>query len=150
MKKILKLAAIAVVLWVAVAVVSGFVVFHQIQKRLDLQIEAKFVPSFLLPGFDLKNVRFQWEGHVEFLSGDVRVQYDPLSLLFGKQIRIRVRSESSSVRLIGDWARMQGVEKARVDRLDAEVGLGRKGIREIYGVELESPEFQFHVRKSDR
>lgn len=150
MKKFLRITVVMVGLWLVVAPASGFLVFHQIQRCLDLKIAGQFVPSFLFPGFYVRDVRFQWEGRVEFLSGDVEVRYDPLSAILGKLLRIRVKSESSSIRLTGDWARMQGVEQARVDRLDAEVGLARKGIREIYGIELESPEFQFHVRKSDK
>ena len=37
----------------------------------------------------------------------------------------------------------------RADLFDAEVGLGPNGLEEIYFVDLKSPTFQFHIKKSE-
>jgi hypothetical protein len=150
LKKSVSIALLCFLLAGVLPPLSGYLVYREIQHRMKLKIAGDFSPAFHFPGFYLRNAHFQWEDRVELLSGNMTVQYDPLSLLRGELLRIVISSRGAAIRLTGAWEKMQGVNNAVIDVFDCDLGLGRKGIREIYGLELRSPAFQFHVKKSDK
>ena len=130
--------------------VAGFWVRSKIEHCLKTQIAGTYVPRWFRPSFTLRNVRFEWKQKVEFVSGDLRVDYRPWSLISGGPLRVRLSSGKLGVRLKGEWARLEGVEDLSLDRFEADLGFGREGIREIYGVEALSPRFQFHIKNSEK
>ncbi|MFA6600413.1 MAG: hypothetical protein WC352_00180 [Candidatus Omnitrophota bacterium] len=149
MKRLIVAVLSAAVIAAALPPAAGYWVFREVERRLDLRMTGDFVPVFFYPGFLVRNARFRWQDRVELLSGTLEVRYAPWSVFAGPLLRICLSSRGASIRLGGEWARMQGVEQAMVDVFEAELGLGPKGIREIYALEVRSPSFQFHVQKSD-
>ncbi len=139
-----------IALFLAVLPPAGsWMVCKRLEKRLDVKIEGDFVPAMLLPVFYLKNTRFEWKGKVRFEKGDLRVAYEPLSFFSRKGVRIRLSGKDLEMRLLGDWATMQGVEKTHLEKFEADFSVGAKGLNEIYYSEAQSKAFQFHIKKSE-
>lgn len=139
---------LVLILFVALPPAANWAVFKRLEKRLDLRIEGRFAPVPFAPVFYLKNTRFEWKGKVFFENGDLKVDYRPLSFFSSEGMRTRLSGKNLDVRLLGDWAMMQGVEKAHLEKFDADFSLGRKGLNEIYYLQVESDVFQFHIKKS--
>ena len=129
---------------------AGLWVKHEIERHMKMPVTGTYVPLPLQPAFILRNVHFEWKNKVELLSGDLRVDYRPVSLLPGIPLRVRLSSAKIAARLAGDWARTEGVQDIILNRFEADLSFGRKGIREIYGVEASSPQFQFRIRNSEK
>ena len=83
------------------------------------------------------------------MSGDFKVEYDPLSLLPGRNLRLRLSGKNFKVHLMGGWSRMNGVEDAAVDSFFGDIELDSKGISEIHALHAQSPVFQFHIGKNE-
>ena len=129
--------------------IASWSVCQRLENRLNIQIEGRFVPVLFAPVFYLKDTQFEWNRKVRFEKGDLKVAYEPLSLLSREGLRVRLSGKDLKIRLLGDWARMQGVENADLEKFRADFSLGRKGLNEIYCVEAESKAFQFHLEKSE-
>ena len=129
-------------------VIGSWLVYRRIQNRLDLKIQGQFVSRIFVPVFYVRNASFEWNGKVRFEHGDLQVNYRPFSFLSPAGLRIHLSGENLQVRLLGDWAKMEGVENADLEKFDADFSLGRKGLNEIYWVQVESRAFQFHLKKS--
>jgi len=122
---------------------------HKIEKRLKIETAGKFIPTFMATSFYLKDAHFDWDDKVQFLSGDLKVDFDLLSI-FKEKMRVRFSANNIAVKLIGDWAKTQGVGDIFLDHFDADMELGPKGkLSEIYSVNADSRKFQFHIKKSE-
>lgn len=88
-------------------------------------------------------------GKVRLISGNLRVDYNPLTMIFTDVVRVRLSSDKIQAKLLGVWAELQGVEDALIDHFVAEVGIGPKGLTEIYGVDIKSQSFQFQIKNSE-
>ena len=128
---------------------GAFWVRRQLQHRLDIKIEGNFIPMPFVPVFYLKDAHFEWRGRLRFENGDLKVCYNPFSFFAGRGIRIQLKGKKLDVRLLGDWAKMQGVEQASIEKLEADFSLGKKGLSEIYSVDVQSKAFQFRLKKSE-
>ena len=137
------------VLIAAAPIVGACWVHYELQRRLEMKIEGKFIPMPFAPVFYLKDSHFEWNGKVRFESGDLKIQYNPFFLLAGGGIHVRLEGKNLQVRLLGDWAKMQGVEQAAIENLEADFSLGKKGLSEVYFVDVRSRAFQFKLKKSD-
>ncbi len=138
------------VLFLAALLPAGsWLVFKRLEKRLDVKIQAHFSPAIFSPVFYLKNAHFEWKGKVRFEKGDLKVAYEPFSFFSREGLRIRLSGENLEMRLLGDWAAMQGVEHARVEKFGADFSVGAKGLNEIYYAEAHSSAFQFHIEKRE-
>jgi hypothetical protein len=133
----------------AIPPVSGWIVFKEIQHRLKFKVAGRFCPSYFFAGFFVEDASFVWEDRVELLSGSVKVEYNPVSVFTGELLRVKITSRGAQVRLIGEWSRTQGVGRAAIDFVNAELGLGRKGIREIDAVDVRSPAFRFEIKNAE-
>ena len=125
-------------------------VFRRLEKKLDIQIQGGFAPVMFAPVFYLKKARFEWNRKVRFENGDLKAEYNPFSFFSPEGMRIRLSGKNLDVRLLGDWAAMQGVEQAHLEKLEADFSLGRKGLNEIYYLQVESNAFRFHIEKSKK
>ena len=148
-KKNIFLLILIVFLLAVFPLAGSLAVCKHLEHRLDIKIQGQFAPGLFTPAFYLKNARFEWNGKVRFENGDLKVEYNPFSFLMPEGLRVRLTGKNLQVRLLGDWAKMQGVEKADLEKFEADFSLGRKGLNEIYCVEVESKAFQFHLRKSE-
>ncbi len=129
-------------------VVCGYWVKSRIEHRMKMPVRGTYVPVFLVPSFYLKNAEFEMPGKVKLLSGHLKVDYDPFSVFLGN-MRVKLSSDRIQMRLLGAWAELEGVEDASVDHFEAEVGIGPKGLSEIYAVNAKSQSFQFQIKKSE-
>ena len=117
------------------------------EERMNLKIHGIFLPVFFLPTFYLQNTSLEWDQHVKVISGTLRVDYDLFSFLPGDGLSVRLSGKKLSVELLGDWAAMEGVRSAQIDRFEAKFKLGKEGIREIDYFTAESPAFQFRLKR---
>lgn len=145
----LRWVVVLVVAAAAVPAVGGLAVSHLIQRRLDLKVEGIFVPIPFFPAFYLRDARFHWKDRVELLSGDLKVDYDPASFVAGRILRVRLSGNHLEIRLLGRWAELEDTEHAQVDQFHAGLGFGPQGLEEIDSVRLQSPTFQFQIRKTE-
>lgn len=120
-----------------------------VERSLEIRLEGTLEPVFLKPAFHLRGAGFTWNGRVRLISGDLSVSYDPFFLLKRGNLRVKISGEALQIRLEGDWARLQGVTDAKLDRLTADLGLDRSGVREIYEIDAKSSQFQFQILKSE-
>lgn len=127
---------------------SSFFVRMKLEHLLKAEVKGNFVPVPGVPTFYFKNADFEWEHKVKFVSGDLKVEYDLFSLL-RRSLRIKISGKYLQIKLLGDWAAMEGVQDATLDSLYADLEFDQHGIRELNQVEAKSPKFQFHVKKSE-
>ncbi len=127
---------------------TGFWVSREVPGRLGLKVTGNFWPGAVSPTFFSSDARLEWKNKVTLLSGNLKIDYNLLPLLWKHTIRLRVSGKNISARLQGDWAKMQGVENIRIDQLDADVEVAAQGLGEIYFVRAESPTFQFRIQKT--
>jgi hypothetical protein len=128
---------------------AGFWVAWEIPRRLELRVSGMFLPLVVFPGFYAPNAKLEWKNKVTLLSGNLKIDYNLLPLMNRRSIRIKVSGENISARLQGEWARMQGVEDVKIDRLSADIEVAPEGLGEIYHVKAESPTFQFRIEKTE-
>lgn len=141
---------LALLIFVAVFFsLGGMWVQFQIQKRIHLELRGNFAPVFFRPSFYLRNAHVEWKRKVELESGTLKVEYNPVSLLTGKYLRVKLSGENLPIQFLGEWAQMQGIQKVTLKNFDADLELDASGIREIFYLNAESPGFQFHIKKSE-
>ena len=128
----------------------NFWVYHELQSRLKIRMEGKYIPAILLPSFEVQHGSFSWEDRVRLVDGDFKVTFDPLTLVSQRGIRIILKSHASKIKFLGSWALQQGVEDATVDYLVADIILGRRGLAGINEVEVRSQSFQFSLKNADK
>jgi len=147
MKK--KEGVILLILLLLLATPYGFNywVYHQIQDRLGIEIQGDFRPDIFVPKFEVRDATFDWEDRVMYEKGDIRVSFDWLHLFFKEGIRIRIESQNSQIKLLGEWAKLQGVSEASIDSLIADLVVTSSGLSDIYEVEARSKDFQFSIHK---
>ncbi len=150
MKKNSRLFLIAFIFLAGLPVLTSWGIYKHLENRLEIKIRGQFLPVPFAPVFYLKNAQFQWNGKVHFENGHLKVSYNPFSFLSSRGVRVRLTGGGLQVQLLGDWAKMQGVEKAALERFKAEFSVGANGINEIYCVEVQSPAFQFNLKETDQ
>ena len=128
----------------------NFWVYHELQARLKIRMEGKYIPSVFFPSFEVKHGTFSWEDRVQLVDGNFNVTFDPLTLIAQRGIRIILTSHASKIKFLGSWALQQGVEDATVDFLVADIILGRKGLAGINEVEVQSQSFKFSLKNADK
>ena len=128
----------------------NFWVYHELQARLKIRMEGKYIPAIFLPSFEVQHGTFSWEDRVQLVDGNFKVTFDPLTLVSQRGIRIILTSEASKIKFLGSWALQQGIEAATVDYLLADVLLGRRGLAGINEVEARSQSFQFSLKNADK
>lgn len=147
-KSTLKLAFLFIAGYFILQFSMGLWVAREVPGRLGLQVTGTFWPGVVSPSFHSADARLVWKNKVTLLSGNVKIDYNLLPLLWKHTIRLRISGKNISARLQGDWAKMQGVENIRIDQLDADVEVAAQGLGEIYFVNAESPSFQFRIQKT--
>lgn len=128
---------------------AGLWVHHEIQHRMKFRIEGKVVPDFFRSSYSIENARFLWERRVSLRSGRLKVAYDLGTYLRSGILRVRLSSPDLHLELLGSWAKLQGASDVRAAKFEADLGIGREGLEEIFFIEIESPAFQFRIRNSD-
>lgn len=140
----------AAVLIALLQFLTGWIVLKQLERRLELKVAGTFWPIPLQPSFFSSDARFEWKNKVTLLSGSVKIDYNVFPWIAKNSIRIKIKGNSIRALLGGEWARLQGVEKIRVDEFDADVEVAKDGLGEIYLVRAESPSFHFHIQQNHK
>lgn len=125
---------------------AGFWVLKKLEKKAGAPIHGRFIPHVFQPVFSFKGPQFSWEGRFEVFSGSLRVRYDPLSLFPGRKMRIHVWGEDLKVRLFDKLLESQPSEVV-VNRAESELEIPRKGAPEIFFLEIDSPQIDFHIKR---
>jgi hypothetical protein len=152
-RKIYKRIAWVIAVFLALSALSlglNFWVYHELQTRLKIRMEGKYIPAVFYPSFEVRQASFSWEDRVRLMDGNFKVTFDPLTLVSQRGIRIILKSHSSKIKFLGGWALQQGVEDATVDFLVADILLGRHGLAGINEVEARSQSFQFSLKNADK
>ena len=149
-KRILNLALFSFLFVTVIFPAAGFWVWQEVQGRMGVKISGRYSPVLFSFSFILHGARFEWDEKVKFISGDLKVDFEPLSLLSGSLLRIRLQSQNSEIELLGEWAELEGVRRVKLDRVEAHLGLAREGLRDIYFLDVRSPSLQFHLQESEK
>lgn len=128
-------------------VASGFWVLKRLERRAKTPIRGEFFPAFLNFAFTLEKLQLDWRGDFQVISGKVRVEYDLLSLVPGRRLRVRIRGEGLGVRLPNPLAESAGTREVKISRVDLEIAFSKEGPPEIYLLKVDSPELQFNLVK---
>ena len=81
--KVLKHIAWVLVVFLGLGIVSlglNFLVYHEIQTRLKIQMKGTYVPTVFIPSFEVRQGSFTWEDKVRLMDGNFTVTFDPLTL----------------------------------------------------------------------
>lgn len=139
---------IVLALFFSVPYVSNLWVGNQLQKELDLEFEGKVKPKMFVAAFDVVDPKITWNERISLSRGKLSVDYQLLDLLTGLPLRLQFSGENVGVKLLGDWAQMQGVEDAVLDKLFVDVAVGRSGLEEVYSVFVKSPKLNFEMKET--
>ena len=139
------------VLTVLLNTVTGFWALKRLERKAGTPIRGTFLPDFLKPSFTLKNAHLSWQNRFEVLSGTVRVRYSPVTVLVGKKFRIQLEGTGLRVRLLQESA-FAGIPHSEIqaDHVTADFALSNHKTPEIYGLDIHSPELEFHFAEKDR
>ncbi len=118
---------------------AGLWVKQEIERRLTMDIQGVFWPGFFRPSFELKKANFIWQDKVKVLSGNLKIDYDPISLLNHRRIRVRMEGRDLSAVLLGKWAETQGVQDLKFHDFFADFEIGEKGLEEVNALKAHSP-----------
>ena len=129
--------------------ISTATVHRELEHRMHLKFEGILIPAVFQPAYTLKEAHFLWEDKVLVQSGDLKIQYDPFFFIKGTTLRVRISSTLISAELLGEWQKLQGVRQIHAQRFVADLDFNKKGIEDIYYLDLLSPEFQFRIKKSE-
>ena len=124
-------------------------VLSEVRQRLDLEISGRMGPSLIKPEFVIRGVELTWKDKIKIVDGTLAVSYPPLFFLNPGRIRLKLTGSDLKAKLLGSWSELQGVDRATIERADVDIDLGPDGIREIYRVNVISPEFQFQIKQSE-
>lgn len=123
----------------------GFWALKKIEKKAGTPIRGVFLPHLLAPAFTIQNPSLTWQDRFQLLSGHLHVQYDPLSLLPGRELRIQVRGTGLKVRLLGKWSEREGLGDMQVEQVEGDFAFSEKGPPEIFLFNVQSPELNFNL-----
>ncbi len=134
----------------------GVGVWQTLQHRLGIRVGGVYCPSILVPSFTIRGAHFEWDDKVKLVSGNIKVGYHPVSYLVrnflltrSAPLRTRLSGRNLDIELLGNWSQMQGLHRVKLDLFEADLVFGPSGIQEIYLLRAESPQFQFHIEKSE-
>lgn len=145
MKKGIAAVLIAALLAVATPPVLGFWVFQQLGTRLKAKVSGHYSPVWFSTSFKVSELDLQWDGKVQLHSGEVTVDYDPLTVFFADGLRVRISGKKIPVSLLGPWAHAAASPDVMLDDFFADITIGRGGVKEIHAVQAKSPEIQFQI-----
>ena len=134
----------------AISLGLNVLVYHELQSRLKIRMGGSYVPAVFIPSFEVRHGTFVWEDRVQLVDGNFKVTFDPLTLFSRQGIRIILTGTTSRIKLLGGWARQEGIENATVDTLLADITLGRRGLTGINEVDVRSQSFQFSLKNADK
>lgn len=145
-------AAVLTVILIAALFSLGvnFWVFKEVQKRLKIRVQGRYIPTVYAPSFRIEHGSFNWEDKVRLVDGNVEIGFDFSTLLSQQGIRIVAKSSGARIKFLGDWALQEGIEEAAVEMLYADVILGRRGIAGINQIQVKSPSFQFSLQNVEK
>lgn len=122
----------------------GFWTLKRLERKARTPIQGIFLPHLMRPAFTLKNSNLAWRDRFTVLSGRLDVQYDPASSLFSRKLRVQVSGKEIILRLGEKWAGMEGLGEVKVDRFEADFAISDSGDPEIFSLNVNSPELEFH------
>jgi hypothetical protein len=125
----------------------GFWIKHKLEECMRMKISGSWTPVFFQPSFGLRDVHFTWEDKVEVISGNLKVDYDLISLS-RKELRLKLSSNDLLAELLGEWAEREGVQKLKVQRFYADLTFGQDGLKEIFSLEVKSPSLELRFQGS--
>ena len=123
-----------------------YVVFWDLQKRIDLKIQGFLQPSIVQSSFQIHQASFVWKDKVKFLSGDLDLRYDLAYFLRYGKWHIQILSKNAVIYLLGDWAKIQGRGEVPLTKLRADLVFDQKKILDINNLEAYSPTFHFSIK----
>lgn len=128
---------------------TGFWALKRLEKKAGAPIRGTFLPHLFQPVFTLKNARLSWQNRFEILSGSVRVQYDPVSVLVSRKFRIQVAGSDLEVRFLKELVFSGGRSQVKIDMLAADFAISDRKTPEVFRLEIHSPEMEFHFAEKD-
>ena len=145
MIKPLRLFVVLAAAWMVLCgALTGFV-FLSIQKYMGTRVHGFFLPSLSGSSFSLKGARFHWPDKLEFLSGDLRVDYNLLAFVFQGESRVQLSSRDAVIQLIGKWGKEYS-DTLSVSTLFADVVFSRGGVKEVHTIKILSPQFHLELQ----
>ncbi len=109
----------------------GLWVRQEIERRLAIKVEGILWPGFFQPSFELKTAHFTWTDRLKLISGDLKVDYDLISLLNQRRIRVKISGRDLQTSLLGEWAENQGLSDLKFNDFFADFEVGKQGLEEV-------------------
>ena len=144
MKKVgLLLCLLGLTLVVVLPPLLGFVVYKEIGKRTETQIDGVFTPAFFTSSFNIENVSIEWQEKVKLNSGNLNVVYQLWPFLTGRGLRLKISGQNLPVTLMGDLVNLAPQESIIIQDFYADLTISNNGLQEINALKAISPEMQF-------
>ncbi len=117
----------------------GLWVRQEIEHRLAIKVEGILWPVFFQPSFELKTAHFTWPDRLKLISGDLKIDYDLISLLNQRRIRVKISGRDLQTSLLGEWAESQGLKDLKFNDFFADFEIGKQGLEEVNVLKAHSP-----------
>lgn len=131
------------ILTLAVPPSFSFFIYKEVSKRTRAEVQGQFSPVFFSPSFNLSKASIQWDDKVRISSGDLHVEYSPLTFLKGGGVRIKISGVDLPVQLMGSFAGMAPKNSVTIQDFYADVTINKDGLQEIHMIRAEAPEMHF-------
>lgn len=125
----------------------SFLALKRLEAKAGAPIQGFFLPHLFQPVFTLRDVRFDWQGRFQVVSGRVAVRYYPFFLFPGARLRTQIVGEDLEVKLTHEFAQAQGISNVSVDRVEADLVFSRDPTPEIFLFDVRSPQIQLYLKK---
>ncbi len=129
---------------------AGWWVLKRVEKSLDVPVQGRFEPHYFQTSFTVRQARFNWENKISLDAGDIKVDYDLLSLFSAGGITIEIRGQSLPVKFLNDLARISPREQVVLDEFFAELVINTQGLKEVVALRIKAPELQFQMGRQEQ
>ncbi len=127
----------------------GYVIFSLLDHQMGERIQGRYDAVFFRPAFRIHDLKFNLPGKARVESGTVEVAYDPMTLISPSGIRLVLNAKELPVELA--FAPLgQNLKKITLDQFHADVRLLNGELREIYSLEIVSPDLNLKLDASGR
>ena len=122
--------------------VTVFLTLHWAEKSLGLDIGGQYIPHGVMPAYSIRGASFVWKDKIEVKGGVLNVKYRPFQWLTERKMRFTISAKDLPVTIGASLSQTGRSEEATLDSFYADVLLDAGGIKDVYAVEVRSPEIK--------
>ncbi len=122
--------------------VTGYLTLHWAEQSLGLEVQGQYIPHGILPAYSIRNASLTWRDKFEVKGGTLTVRYRPFQWLTEGQMRFTISAEDLPVIIGASLSQTGRSEETTLSSFYADALLGTDGIKDIYTIEVRSPEIK--------